>query len=103
MIGYVLFDPGPRHNPEAMKAYSDKAFATLVPFGGKVIARTNNVEVLEATHGPGWRPNRILLIEFPSIEAARSWYNSPEYQEILPLRLSSAQENVVIFEGTPKA
>ncbi|MGE0700628.1 MAG: DUF1330 domain-containing protein [Hyphomicrobiaceae bacterium] len=102
MVGYVLFDPGPRTDPEAIKLYSEKAFGTLVAFGGKLLARTNNVEVIEATNGPGWRPNRILLIEFPSIDATRNWYNSPEYQEILPLRLSSAQENVVMFEGVTK-
>ncbi len=103
MIGYILFDPGPRMDPEAMKEYSEKAFPTLVPFGGKVVARTNNIEVLEATHGPGWRPNRILLLEFPTLEAARAWYHSPEYQEILPIRLRSAQENVVMFEGLKEA
>jgi uncharacterized protein (DUF1330 family) len=99
MVSYILFDPGPRTDPEAMKEYSEKAFPTLLPFGGKVVVRTNNIEVLEATHGPGWRPDRILLLEFPTLEAARAWYHSPEYQEILPIRLRSAQENVVMFEG----
>lgn len=82
-----------------MKQSSAKAFDTLIPFGGKLLARTNNIDVLEATHGPGLHPNRILLIEFPSLKAAKDWYNSAEYQGILPLRLSSAQENVVMFEG----
>ncbi|MBX9945102.1 MAG: DUF1330 domain-containing protein [Reyranella sp.] len=101
MTAYVIFDPGPRTDPEAMKQYSAKAFDTLVPYGGKVIVRTNNLEIRESNNGPGWRPTRLLIIEFPSMVAARAWYDSPEYQELLPIRLSAATENVVIVEGLP--
>ena len=102
MTGYVIFDAGPRTDPEAMKPYSEKALVTVIPYGGKVIVRTNNIDIRESSHGPGWHPTRILIIEFPSIEAAQSWYNSPEYQEILPIRLKAATENVVIIEGLPR-
>ena len=60
MTGYVIFDAGPRIDPEAMKPYSEKALGTVVPYGGKVIARTNNIDVRESSHGPGWHPTRIL-------------------------------------------
>jgi len=33
------------------------------------------------------------------VEAAQTWYNSPEYQEILPIRLSAADDNFLIIEG----
>jgi len=102
VTGYVIFDAGPRTDPEAMKAYGEKAFDTLIPYGGKVIARTNNIDIRESSHGPGWRPTRILIIEFPTMEAAQSWYESPEYQAILPIPLKAATENMVILEGLPR-
>jgi uncharacterized protein (DUF1330 family) len=101
MTGYVIFDVGPSDR-EAMKPYIDKAFVTLIPFGGKVLARTNNIDIREGTHGLGWKPRRILIIEFPTVEAAKAWYESPEYQEILPIRLKFGKDNMVIVEGIPK-
>jgi uncharacterized protein (DUF1330 family) len=100
MTGYVIFDVGP-FDRDAMGPYLEKAFDTITAHGGKLIARTSNIEVREATHGPGWKPSRILIIEFASMEAARSWYESPEYQEILPIRLKAAKDNMVIIEGLP--
>ena len=41
------------------------------------------------------------MLEFPSIEKARAWYESPEYQEVLPIRLSANKDKMVIFEGLP--
>jgi uncharacterized protein (DUF1330 family) len=88
--------------PRCVETILEKAFDTLIPYGGKVIARTSNVDVREAGHGPGWKPTRILIIEFPSIEAARSWYASPESQNILPIRLKASKDNMVIVEGLPR-
>ena len=101
MAAYVIFDVGPSDR-DAVKPYLERAFDTLIPHGGKVIARSSNIEVRESTHGPGWHPNRILIIEFPSMDAARSWYESPEYQEILPIRLKASKDNMVIVEGVSK-
>lgn len=41
------------------------------------------------------------VIEFPTAEAAYSWYTSPAYQEIVPLRVRNTKSRIVIFEGTP--
>jgi uncharacterized protein (DUF1330 family) len=98
MAGYVIFDVGP-FDREAMKPYLDKAFATLKAHGGKVIVNSTNIDVREGSHGAGWRPTRLFIVEFPSVDAARSWYGSPEYREILPVRLKNAKDNMVIVEG----
>jgi uncharacterized protein (DUF1330 family) len=98
MAAYVIFDVGPSDR-DALKPYLERAFDTLIPYAGKVIARTSNVDVRESSHGTGWKPTRILIIEFPSLDAARSWYESPEYQEILPVRLKASKDNMVIVEG----
>ena len=90
MAAYVIFDVGPS-DLEAMKPYLEKAFDTLRAHGGKVIVSTGNIDVRESSHGPGWKPTRLFIAEFPSMEAARSWYESPEYQEILPIRLKASR------------
>ena len=98
MAAYVIFDVGPSDR-YAMKPYLEKAFDTLIPYEAKVIARTSNVDVWESSHGLGWKPTRILIIEFPSMEAAQSWYESREYQQILPIRLKASKDNMVVVEG----
>ena len=98
MAGYVIFDIGPSDR-EAMKPYLDKAFDTIAEFNGKILVRGGALEVRESTHRDGWYPTRILIIEFPSMDAARGWYESPAYQAILPIRLKFGKDNMVIVEG----
>lgn len=98
MAAYVIFDVGPSDR-DRMKPYLDKAWDTVAAHGGKVLARTSTIDVRESTHGPGWKPIRVLIIEFPSMAAAQAWYESPEYQEILPIRLQNAKDNMVIVDG----
>jgi uncharacterized protein (DUF1330 family) len=69
--------------------------ATLEAFGGKFIVRGGNLKLLEGE----WPHSRLVIIEFPSREAAEGWYRSPEYQKIIGLRLSSTATNLIIVEG----
>ena len=98
MAGYVIFDIGPSDR-EAMKPYLDKAFDTITEFKGIILVRGGDPEVREATHREGWHPTRILIVEFPSKDAARAWYDSPAYQAILPIRLKHGKDNMVIVDG----
>ena len=75
--------------------YRPAVHATLVAFGGKFIVRGGNLESLEGE----WPHTRLVIIEFPSREAAEGWYRSPEYQKIIGLRLNSTVGNLVIVEG----
>ena len=62
--------------------------------------RTDDIDVREVRSDKAWVPTRLLIIEFPALSAARAWYESPEYQAILPLRLNArGQDNMVIVEG----
>jgi uncharacterized protein (DUF1330 family) len=69
--------------------------ATLEAFGGKFVVRGGNLKLLEGE----WPHSRLVIIEFPSREAAEGWYRSPEYQKIIGLRHSSSVGNLVIVEG----
>ena len=65
--------------PDNLK-YLEQVEATFEPFGGKWLVLDAQVEVLE-----GQWPGSVVLMEFPDMDTARRWYESPEYQEILHL------------------
>jgi uncharacterized protein (DUF1330 family) len=69
--------------------------ATLEAFGGKFIVRGGKLTLLEGE----WPHSRLVIIEFPSREAAEGWYKSPAYQKIIGLRLSSTVGNLIIVES----
>ena len=66
-------------------------------FNGKVIGLDDQVEAVEGS----WPFTRTVIIEFPSKELARSWYESDEYQSVVGLRHDSATSNLVIVSGYP--
>ena len=75
--------------------YRPAVHATLVAFGGKFIVRGGNLKLMEGE----WPHPRLVIIEFPSREAAEGWYLSPAYQKIIGLRRGSTVSNLVIVEG----
>lgn len=100
MAAYVIFDVPTGGDAEAMKPYREKAFDTLIPYGGKVVVRTDEIQVRETRNDKGWTPTRLLIVEFPTFEAAQSWYDSPEYQALLPIRLRArGPDNAIIVPG----
>lgn len=82
-------------DPDLMKAYAEKAGPTLGAFGGQARVIGGDFEVVEGD----WKPSRIVVLEFPSMEKLKGWYNSPEYQEILPMRLKASHGAFVFVEG----
>jgi uncharacterized protein (DUF1330 family) len=75
--------------------YVAKALPTLPPYGGRILGFTETPDVIEGTV----KNPRFVLLEFPSKEKFRAWYDSPEYQAILPLRLESAPGMLVVIDG----
>lgn len=75
--------------------YRNAVVATLEPFGGKFVVRGGRLTIVEGE----WPHPRLVVIEFPSRQAAEDWYKSPAYQKLLPLRLKSADGNFVIVDG----
>ena len=95
MSAYVIFDLAPL-DPVRMKTYLDGANASVKLFGGSLLAATGDAEPCEGE----WRPERIAIIEFPTLEKARGWYESAEYQAVLPLRLKeSSKDKMLIVPG----
>jgi len=72
------------------------ALATIVRFGGRVIAGGGSkVDLLEGAPSPKW----IFIIEFPTADAARRWYQSDDYREALKVRQSASHGRVFLIEG----
>ena len=94
MTAYAIFDAD-IHDHDGMNQYLDKVVATLKQYGATLRAATSDIETIEG----GWNSKRIVILEFADMEAARTWYHSPEYQEILPLRLNSANDRVIFLPG----
>ena len=85
------------HNPTAhpdVFEYLERIQATLDPFQGRFLVHGPPVEVRE-----GEWPGTLVIIEFPSADLARQWYESPAYQEILPLRTNHISGSAIVVEG----
>ena len=68
---------------------------TFAPFDGRVLVAANEVEVLE---GP-WPATRTVVVEFPSMDHAKRWYQSPKYQAVVQHRFKAATSRIVLTEG----
>ena len=75
-------------------SYIERIDATLAPYGGHFIVHGGHI-----TPAEGVWDGDIIVIRFPGIDAAREWYASPGYQEILPLRTRNSDGNAIIIDG----
>ena len=75
--------------------YKQSSPAAVAAGGGRFIVRGGEIAVLEGD----WRPTRLVLLEFPDLESAKRFYNSPEYQQAKRLREGAAGFNMVAVEG----
>lgn len=98
MKGYVIVDT------EVMDQEAYQEFLARIPGiveaqGGRFIVRTSDAEPVEG----GWEPKRLVVMEFDSLEAARSFVNSDAYTSHDELRHRAARARIVLVEGVPEA
>jgi uncharacterized protein (DUF1330 family) len=84
-------------NAEALQPYRDAVDATFKPYGGYYVVRGGAVTPLE-----GETNTRIVVIGFDSVERAKAWYNSAEYQKIRPIRVQNTNSRTYIVEAMPR-
>ena len=80
---------------DRFKEYLQGTPALIAKFGGRHIARGGETVTLE---GPEEK-RRVVLIEFPSMEQAKKFYNSPEYQQARKLRQGAAEGEILAVDG----
>jgi uncharacterized protein (DUF1330 family) len=84
-------------DPVPYEEYRKLVPPTVAAYGGKFLVRGGATDTKEGD----WRPKRLVVLEFPSMDQARKWYHSPEYAPALAIRLKAARSKVVLVEGAP--
>jgi uncharacterized protein (DUF1330 family) len=79
-----------------IRVYLRRIDDTLTPYGGRFLVHGSTPEVVDGT-----LDGAIVLIGFPDLDAARAWYDSAEYQAILPLRTRNSDGGAALLPGVP--
>ena len=95
MPGYAVFDVLQVTDAAKMGQYREGVLATIQKYGGRVLVAGGAFDVVEGTA----KPTFPVILEFPSVEAAKRWYDSEEYRPLKALRLSAARANGFFVQG----
>jgi uncharacterized protein (DUF1330 family) len=82
-------------DPEGFERYRAAVPAVIAQYGGRYAVRGGAMERLENADGF----NRVVVLEFPSLDAARAFYFSPEYAPLLKLRIETTESQAILVEG----
>ena len=94
MAAYVIVDLTVTDLP-TMEEYRKQVPATVAKYGGRFLVRGGAHQIVEGD----WKPNRVVVLEFPSMEQAKRWYDSEEYREPKAMRLRAGRANLIMVEG----
>src|SRR5687767_14552868 len=95
LSAFVIAKIASIHDPVQYEEYKRLVPATLTPFGGRFVARGGDVAVLEGD----WSAARVVIVEFPSMERARAWWNSAGYAPARALRQASSTGTLIVVDG----
>jgi uncharacterized protein (DUF1330 family) len=82
-------------DPQQYEQYKKLSSIAMQAHGAEVCVRGGAVQVLEGD----WSPKRSVLLKFPSVEKAKAFYASPEYQAAKAVRQGAATMRMVVIEG----
>jgi uncharacterized protein (DUF1330 family) len=94
MAAYVIYTADIT-NPAQYELYKARAAPIVAAHGGTYIVRGGEIDVLEGKSPTG----RTVILEFSSVEAARAWYDSDEYQAVRTLRENAGTASAYIVDG----
>jgi uncharacterized protein (DUF1330 family) len=94
MAAYVVVDVS-RTDLDRATRYSEMVGSTLERHGGRFLARGAPIDTLEGD----WQPERVVVIEFPSADAARAWYESEEYLAARAVRAGAGRWSMIVVDG----
>ena len=75
--------------------YRAQVPSVIAQYGGRYLARGGTVEVLEGEPGL----DRVVILQFDSLEAARRFYHSPDYAGLVALRRACTVSHLALIEG----
>lgn len=82
-------------DPAAYERYRAQVPATIEQYGGRFLVRGGAIEALEGEV----IPKRVVVVEFPDQERARTWWDSPEYAPLKALRKSASRGDLYFVAG----
>jgi uncharacterized protein (DUF1330 family) len=82
-------------DPDVYEDYRSRVPAIIATYGGRYLVRGGRVERLEGDANP----QRVVVLEFPSMARLRAFYDSPQYRELIAIRQRSARSNLFAVEG----
>jgi uncharacterized protein (DUF1330 family) len=82
-------------DPERYPAYRAQVPAVIAQYGGRFLVRAGAIHPREGDLGL----DRFVIIEFPSLDVAQRFYDSPEYAPLLKLRMETTRSHVALVEG----
>ena len=94
MAAYAIFIRDNTHDAAGLATYMEKVGGTLAGHPVKVLAAYGRQAVLEGPQVEG-----VVVLEFPTLDAAKAWYDSPAYREVREHRFLSSTYRAVIVEG----
>ncbi|MHB8648097.1 MAG: DUF1330 domain-containing protein [Thermomicrobiales bacterium] len=94
MAAYLVVGRKNVSDQAGFEEYRTRVGATMEPYGAKYLARSPG-ERVEGT----WQPMAVVIIEFPSMDALKQWYDCEAYRELKQLRQRSADEDLVFVDG----
>ncbi|MBF6568501.1 MAG: DUF1330 domain-containing protein [Candidatus Binataceae bacterium] len=83
------------HDPQEFRSYVTDVPPIVAKFGGRYLVRGGELEVVEGQ----WPVPRVTVVEFPTMEQAKGWWNSEEYRPYRELRGRTARTNAVMVQG----
>ena len=95
MPAYFLVDIREVKDAAKVEQYRARVAPVVEKFGGRYLVRGGPFEVVEGTY----QPVMLVMLEFPSMDQARRWYDSEEYRDLKQLRLTATVSNGVFMTG----
>lgn len=96
MPAYIIADEEIT-DPAAFDIYKSRVLPLIQKHGGRFLSRGGTATALET--GRGWTPGRMVIIEFPDMDALRAWYDDPDYAPVLAIRLGAAKSTLIALDS----
>jgi uncharacterized protein (DUF1330 family) len=94
MSGYIIANVTVT-NPAQYEEYRKWSSVAMQVHGAQVCVRGGKVAVLEGD----WMPERLVILKFPTFDAARAFYDTPEYLKAREARAGAAVMRMIVVEG----
>ena len=85
------------HDPELYAEYTVQVLPIVERYGGRYLVRGNEIYPVTGD----WRPERLVMVQFETMDQVHDFLTCPEYQALIPLRERAASSRAVIAEGFP--